>query len=394
MNQMDYKGKRILILEGYARQCLPFMEAFRKAGCEVTLLCGSKLDLGYWSRYPNHKIVGICDPDRYEESEKYICELIKRGQYDLVLPLVDFSARILSENKEELSQYAVIASNDKDVFEIAQDKLSVMRICMENGIPCPLTIADVSKAEDAKQLRFPIVVKPRNGCGAKGFHRFDNYEEFERFAETVTLGDWVIQEYIEQTNSNMSVSLFIDNNGTVKSEYTYVSRRWFPLNGGTGTLNELVDRPDAVATCKKLASLIGLRGNVGFDLIDDPKDGVPKVIEINPRTLACEKIGFAAGVDRAKMVLEKEFGGEVAVQKTKNKKLYIRMTQTDVLWFLKSPDRFRAKPSWFRIWNTRDQTFSWFDPAPWFAFLVRGLKKLDNELVARNVKIGRGTHRD
>ena len=133
MGMMDYKGKRILILEGYARQCLPFMRSFKKHGCEVTLLCNSKLDLGYVSRYADHKILGICDPDRYEESAAYICNLIKTGNYDLVLPLVDFSARILSENKEELSQYAEIASNDKEVFQIAQDKLSVMRICMEKG---------------------------------------------------------------------------------------------------------------------------------------------------------------------------------------------------------------------------------------------------------------------
>ncbi len=382
---MVYKGKHILILEGYARQCLPFMKSFKKMGCEVTLLCGSKLDLGYWSRYSNHKIVGVCDPDKYEESEKYVCNLIKNGHYDLVIPLVDFSARILSENKEELSKYSKIAANDRDVFKIAQDKLSVMKICMENAIPCPKTIVNVSSATDVKQLSFPIVVKPRDGCGAKGFHRFDSYHEFENFSETVELSDWVIQEYIEQTNRNMSVSLFIDNEGKVKSEYTYVSRRWFPLSGGTGTLNELVERPDAVKICKKLATIIGLRGNVGFDLIDDPKDGIPKVIEINPRILACEEIGFAAGVDRAKMTLEKEFGEIVEDQKTKKEELYIRMTQTDVLWFLKSSERFKSKPSWFHIRNTHDQTFSFSDPLPWFAFLIRGIKKLDSELKKRGV---------
>lgn len=380
---MDYKGKRILILEGYARQCLPFMRSFKKHGCEVTLLCNSKLDLGYVSRYADHKILGICDPDRYEESAIYICNLIKMGNYDLVLPLVDFSARILSENKEELSQYAKIATNDKEVFQIAQDKLSVMRICMENNIPCPKTLGDVQSADEIERLRFPVVVKPRNGCGAKGFHRFGTKKEFQEFADTITLGDWVIQEYIEQTNRNMSVSLFIDNDGSVKSEYTYISRRWFPISGGTGTLNELVDRPDAVEICKKLASIVGLRGNVGFDLIDDPIDKTPKIIEINPRILACEKIGFVAGVDRAKMVLDKEFVGVTQEQKVEHKQVFIRMTQTDVLWFLKSPDRFKSNPSWFRIKDTHDQTFSWSDPLPWFAFLLRGLMRLDSELEKR-----------
>lgn len=383
MGMMDYKGKKILILEGYARQCLPFMRSFKKHGCEVTLLCNSKLDLGYVSRYADCKILGICDPERYAESSAYICNLIKTGNYDLVLPLVDFSAQILSENKEELAQYAKIASNDKDVFWKAQDKLAVMRICMENAIPCPKTLIDVQSVEDVKKLRFPVVVKPRIGCGAKGFHRFDSVKAFREFAKTITLREWVIQEYIEQTNRNMSVSLFIDNDGAVKSEYTYISRRWFPISGGTGTLNELVNRPDAVEICKKLASIVGLRGNVGFDLIDDPIDKMPKIIEINPRILACEQMGFIAGVDRAKMVLEKEFVGKTQEQIMKYEQMFIRMTQTDVLWFIKSPDRFRSNPSWFRIKNTHDQTFSWLDPLPWLAFLLRGLMRLDREMEKR-----------
>lgn len=379
-----FTGKHILILEGYARQCLPFMKSFKKMGCEITLLCESKLDLGFCSRYPDHKIVGICDPDRYEESEKYICELIKNGHFDLVLPLVDFSARILSENKKELSKYSKIASNDKEVFETAQDKLSVMKICMENGIPCPKTITEICSIDAAKQLGFPMVVKPRNGCGAKGFHRFDNYNDYELFARTVDIQDYVIQEYIEQSNTNLSVSLFIDDLGEVKAEYTYVSRRWFPLSGGTGTLNELVERQDAVATCKKLSKILRLRGIVGFDLIDDPRDGIAKVIEVNPRILACAKIGFVAGIDQGRMILEKEFGEEIQPQKALNKKIYIRMTQTDVLWFLKSPDRFRCEPSWFHLKNTHDQTFSLSDPLPWFAFTIRGFKRLRKEMDKRS----------
>ena len=382
----SYRGKHVLILEGYARQCLPFMQSFKKHGCEITLLCGSKLDLGYWSRLPDHKIVGICDPDRYEASRDYICDLIRKGHYDLVVPLVDFSARILSEHKEELSRYSRIASNDADVFAVAQDKLAVMKVCMENDIPCPKTLTGIRSYGDIPEnaLAYPIVVKPRKDCGAKGFHCFATSEEFAAFSGDAALDDFVVQEYIPQSNRNLSVSLFIDNDGNVKSAYTYAGRRWFPLAGGTGTLNELVERRDAVEPCQKLADLLHLKGSVGFDLIDDPRDGMVKVIEINPRILACAKIGFVGGIDQALMILQKEFGQEVMPQTTLNKKVYIRMTQTDVLWFLKSPDRWKAEPSWFRIRNTHDQTFSWRDPLPWLAFLIRGMTKLRGELEERN----------
>ena len=57
----------------------------------------------------------------------------------------------------------------------------------------------------------------------------------------------------------------------------------------------------------------------------------------------------------------------------------VRMMQIDVLWFIKSPERFSAKQSWFSWKNTVDQTFSWKDPLPWFAFLIKGLLNLKKE---------------
>ena len=98
------KGKHILILEGYCKQCLPFIRGFKKLGCEVSILCGSKLDCGYASRLPDNKIVGICDIHRPTESEEYIVNLIKTNKFDLVFPAFEFSARILSHNKKELSK--------------------------------------------------------------------------------------------------------------------------------------------------------------------------------------------------------------------------------------------------------------------------------------------------
>lgn len=383
---MDYRGKKILILEGYARQCLPFMRSFKKRGCEVSILCKSRLDIGYVSRYADRRILGICDPERYEESRDFICDLVKRNSYDLVLPLVDFSARILSENKAELSQYARVASNEPDVFAVSQDKLSVMRVCMENGVSCPKTLTEAGSIDEvvAADLTYPIVVKPRRGCGAKGFHRYDSEEELRSFGDEANMRDYVVQEYIPQSDSNLAVNLFIDDNGETKTAFTYASRRWFPLKGGTGTLNELVDRPDAVEIAKKLAAALGLRGFAGIDLIDDPRDGVPKVIEVNPRILACAKIGFDGGVDLGELLLEKEFGQTVRERNSYKTGIYSRMAQTDVLWFLKSPDRWKVKPSWFRLKGTKDQTFSWRDPAPWFAFLIQGLIRVKSEIEKRS----------
>ena len=180
---MDWKaianGKHILLLEGYARQCLPFMREFKKLGMEVSILCHTKMDCGYASRLPDHKILGICNPEQYEKSEKYIVKLVKTGKFDLVLPLVDFSASILAKHKEELSEHAVVLVSDGDKFNKSQDKLQVMKTCMENDIFCPMTLERVSNIAEITEsgIQFPIVIKPRRGCGAKGFHKIRNKDE-------------------------------------------------------------------------------------------------------------------------------------------------------------------------------------------------------------------------
>ena len=79
MNNRPFEGKHILVLEGYTKQSLPFIGGFKKLGCEVSVLCGTKWDCAYWSRYADHKILGLCDLHKTEESEKYIVEGIEHN---------------------------------------------------------------------------------------------------------------------------------------------------------------------------------------------------------------------------------------------------------------------------------------------------------------------------
>ncbi len=374
-----FQGKHILILEGYARQCLPYMRAFKKLGLEVTIYCHSKMNCGFVSRFPDHRVLGTCKNTKYKETEKNVIKLVKSGKYDIVLPLVDFSAEILAHHKKELSKYAIILTNDEDVFMRSQDKLEVMRVCMENGLPCPVTLFDLNSVEDVigSGIRFPIVIKPRIGFGARGFNKFYSEQEFREYvtARGIDLKEMVIQECLPDNCLNASDNVFIDRNGVMKSAFTYASYRYYPLKGGTGTLNGTIDRSDVHATSKKLAELMGIKGCNGIDYMIDPRDGKAKVIEINPRVLACSKIGFVAGVNQALQVLEDAFHLPVTPMFKYKTDIRVRMSQIDFLWLLKSPDRFKSKPSWFSCKHTVDQTFSWDDPLPWFAFLFGGLHR-------------------
>ena len=384
---MDFKGKKVLILEGYCKQCLPFIRGFKNLGCEVTILCETKLDCGYASRLPDHKILGICDLKRPKESERYIVNLVKTGNYDLVYPLFDFSARILSHHKEELSQYAVIYANDKDVFDKANDKNEVMRVCMANDIPCPRTIFDVSSIDDVEKsgIEFPIIIKPRRMYGARGYHRFNDINEMKEYVRErgISLSDYVVQEFIPEGSRLMGANIFVDRDGEIKSSYLYICEHIYPEDGGTSTLNAILIREDIRKYCNKLVKIMNLRGEVGVDLMIDSRNNVGKVIEINVRPVHGVSVGFFFGVDNARQVMEDAFGDTVTDMKINRTDTAVRITQTDVLWFLSSPDRFKRSPKKLGYKHVKEQMFFWDDPLPWFAFLLDGVKNYRKKMLEK-----------
>lgn len=371
------KGKHILVLDGYSKQCLPFIRGFKELGCEVSVLCKSRWDCGFASRLPDHRILGI-DIGSPEESEKCIVELVKTGKYDLVFPPFEFSARILSHNKEELSKYAIVCANDKDVFDHANDKNDVMRVCMENNLPCPKTLFDVVNSEDVSKgnLDYPIIIKPRSMYGARGFHVFYNELELQEYIEDrhISLADYVVQECIPLDSDVISGNVYVDRYGEVKSSFIYDSIHLFPESGGTSTMNVLIDRKDIHEKCAAIVKKMNLRGVIGIDLMIDKRDNVAKIIEINPRASHAITIGFLSGFNLCQQIMEDAYNLPVTLFDKSDTSLCLRIGQTDILWFLKSKNRFKKSPGKLGYKRVREQMFYWDDPLPWLAFLLERLK--------------------
>ena len=373
-----FSGKHVLVLEGYCKQVLPFLRGFKELGCEVSVLCDSKWNCGYASRLPDHKILGVCDLHKPVESEKYIVELIKTGKFDLVFPPFEFSARILAHNKEELSKYAIICANDKEVFDRANDKNEVMRVCMENHLPCPKTILEVVSPEDVSKggLNYPIIIKPRSMYGARGFHVFNKEVEFISYVADnhIDIKDYVVQECIPLDSHVIAGNVYVDRDGEIKSSFIYDSIHLYPENGGTSTMNVIIDHKDIHETCAALVKKMNLRGVIGIDLMIDKRDNIAKVIEINPRASHAITIGFLSGFNLCQQILEDAFNQPVTLFDKSDTSLCLRIGQTDMLWFLKSKNRFKKSPRKLGYKRVREQMFYWDDPLPWFAFLLEGLR--------------------
>ena len=376
------RGLRVLLLDGYARQVLPIAEYLNRLGVTVATLNTSRLDVGYVSRWPHERYLG---PDPRHDLPGTLDKtraILETGAFDVVIPASDDTAAMLAENKLELSGLAAVAVNDLAVFARARDKLLTMRACDQLDLPHPRTL-DAALPELSDQVRAlgfdaPVVIKPRKGSGATGFKRVDRLAELPDLVQDSTdkFGPMLVQEYIPQTDLQYKTEIMLDRQSEVCSCVTFNKLRWFPPNGGASVLSQTVQRPDIDDTCIQLLRGIGWRGYGDIDLIHDPRDGIAKVIEINPRITGCVKICFDAGVDFARQVVEDALDLPVTIYPEYEIGRYLRYMHTDVLWFLLSPDRWRARPSWFDFRRTTDQIFSLRDPLPGLTYSLQAFGKL------------------
>ena len=372
---------RVLLIEGGTRQTLPMAYAFKKLNCFVATYNKSKLDVGYSSRYPDKKYKGYFNKDDEDGTYAAVLNILKTDKFDLVVPLSDFSAIMLSKHKNEVSAYACVAVNDYGVLSYASDKLKTMRAAADIGVPHPRTYFDVTCVEDLKNADYPIVVKPRTGYGSIGFHVVNGYDDLVKLNPDMTA--YLAQEYVPQDGVQYKCEVYIDRSGDVKSACVFDKTRWFPIDGGSTCCSTTVEQPVVIDDCCRLLKYIKWLGYADIDLIEDKRDGKIKIMEINPRITASVKLCFYAGVDFAKQLSEDALNKSVALFEDYKKGLTLRYFHTDLLWFLKSKNRFKAKPSWFSWRKTKDQIWSIKDPIPWFTYSLQGVLKYKKEMKKR-----------
>lgn len=383
----DLRGVRVLLPEGFARQNMALMPALKALGCHVTTCNSSRLDVGYASRWPDVRLLEPWDRDDPERSLETLRKVLREGHYDVTIPTTDFSARLLADNLEELSRWTHVAENGGELFYRAMDKQRTMEYCERAGVPHPRTLPRADTVEDVLEggLAFPLVIKPRIGYGGIGFHVIEGETALRsRFDDTVRAwGPVLAQEYIPQSGRQYQCQVFMGADGEAKSAVLFDKTRWYPVTGGSSCCNTTLHDEGITQSCVNLLKAMQWRGYADVDLIEDPRDGTAKVMEVNPRVTGGVKICFAAGTDPARQIVELALGLPVTEYPDYRDGVRLRYMHTDVLWFLRSPNRFRAKPGWFDFRRTTDQVFSLRDPRPWFTYTLQGLGKMRGEMRKR-----------
>ena len=366
---MDFNGIRVLVLDGSGKQPLAMIRGLKEIGCYVTVLCTSKLDTCYASELPDKKLLEKDMTPRNSNYISFLLRQVKSGDYDVLMPIGELSTNPVTQHEDEFKPYVKIACAPRETYIKAFNKQITFDIAIENNIPCPYTRHSKQDIEEyLNTCHFPIIIKPRQGLGSIGFHKFEKREDFWPYMKEKGLDpdDYVVQEFVK-FDRHIGCLLFVDQKGNVCTSYTVNVTRRFPLDAGSAVLLESTNEHETLQYAGELLRKLEWKGFADVAFMVDRETGEPKLLEINGRIPQSVKMAYMCGFNISRQMLEMIYDEKV-IQYPENDKfgMYLRHFDTDIAWFLKSPDRFRAKPSWFSWKNTQEVLYSKDDKKPFW----------------------------
>ena len=383
--------KSVLILGAEDSPALTVAETFRKRGFRVIVGCHIRLCTTFFSRYP-HKRVLYPSPDSHpDEFVSWLLNFIASEKVDVLIPADTQTPQLVSKYKNELEKIVNLYIVDFHLYKKALDKAETMKIAIKNNVPCPKTYFPEEKDIDEIKERideYPVLIKPRFGLAARGITFVKSKNALtETFLQTERKhGKCIIQEYIPHSGMQFKAEILMNKEQEVLSWVVYNKPRNYPPEGGSSTINCTVDRMDILAIAERMLRAMGWYGMGDCDFIEDPRDKTPKLMEINPRFTRSIKIGSVAGVDFFYKLYQLAVGEEVQPDRNFKVGMYLRYLPSDIMWFIKSKERFRTKPSFFKFYgrNLKYEICSIKDPGAIVGYLLHNLMLKFNKNEKRN----------
>lgn len=283
------------------------------------------------------------------------------GKPVILLGNADWIIQMFSDNRDELEQYYKLPILSAQTLRAVSDKAEFAHICTDAGIPTPRTItvdfADAGQPGSTTpviDLEFPVVAKAARSSaythvefpGKRKVFTFDSQADLDAmFANLAAAGfrdRFVVQELIPGDDTAMrSITAYCDQKGRVTmlggaqvllEEHT-PSALGNPAAMFTTDLGPMFDQ--AITFLQRT----GWRGFANFDVKVDPRDGVGKFFEVNPRIGRNNYYMTAAGLNVAQFVVRDVIGHEVVEpQRLKREILYSVVPTLLVMHYILDPE--------------------------------------------------------
>ena len=251
------------------------------------------LDARYYVPNPEADwLAGIMRESNTESEEAYVRrieEICHAERIDTIFPSSDAEVYVFSKNKSRFARQGIVCVvQEYHLLKVPLDKYETILIAQRAGFPCPETIVPdgVDDIEAfANRIGPPWVIKPRCTFGGRGttiVRRREDLEPMYRLANARQPRP-MIQEFIPG-RIRESYYVVTDRDVRIRSfmctEPLKNMQRLFRDAVASFTLR--VDHP-YFSQIEALMREIGSWGGFTIQAKRDARDGVPKLMEVNPR---------------------------------------------------------------------------------------------------------------
>jgi len=196
-------------------------------------------------------------------------------------------------------------------------------------------------------------------------------------------GKILIQEYIPNGGELGVYTLY-----NLQSEPRAISvqkrLRSYPSTGGPSTLRETIRNESSELVTEIAFKLLNKMKWTGVAMVEfriDARDGIPKLMEVNPRFWGSLQLSILSGIDFPYLLYCILMGEDIKPVMDYKDGIQSRwLLPGDILWYLTSPNKINNFKELMRF-DIPDDILSWDDPGPVFGFSLATLRYLfDKEM--------------
>jgi carbamoyl-phosphate synthase large subunit len=235
------------------------------------------------------------------ENQSYttrLFEIISKHNIGILMPSSGYDIYNFSRNKGNLlDRGAVAVVSDEDVMEKCRDKMETFTF-LSQKFASPYTTVDPNKI-----IEFPLIAKPRFGKGSKGVVKIDNDDDL-KYVQSKN-DNLIFQEYLPGTEYTIDVLSDLEGEPIIA-----VPRIRLQTKAGISTIGKIVKDDSISETCKSIAKYLKIIGPCCIQM-KETKDGILKVVEVNPRLGGGTIFTALAGANFPAMILDMVNGKKV-----------------------------------------------------------------------------------
>ena len=301
---------------------------------------------------------------------------VERDQYDVVLPMNDYTTTALTRGRDSLHPNVATALPPLASLEIAADKFRTSTLADSLGIKTPTTFAvenDDHLREIGNHIDFPCVVKLRRGSGAVGLQMIDGLEQLasaldrQRGPSDIAFDreHLLVQEYVPGEVHDACV---LCDHGKILAGLTQKRLRAYPSEGGVGTVVETTHEPELLDHAQRLLEALHWHGPAQAEFKVDGETGRTWLIEINGRFWGSTGAAIQAGIDFPSLTCQLARAEEVSVAPEYEVGLRYRFPiPFGLLALAEGGSRLRVAKDFFAPQRDTYSDLVWSDPLPLIA---------------------------